>query len=152
MNRSLNALSSQFRPLVFELLARLTERGVAVQIVQTLRTPEQHAANLASGASKVSKSKHLPRRLRGAIEPFDPANLDKADAIDICPYETYQLHGPDKLKWNTEDPAWDVIGEIAESLGLRWGGRWKDPHDPGHAELILSEHDRLLAAKERLRA
>src|SRR5690606_17227975 len=29
---------------------------------------------------------------------------------------------------------WRKIGVTGESLGLRWGGRWKKPYDPGHFE------------------
>ena len=134
MSRALNDLSSQMRPKAFELLARLTERTVMVMIVDTLRTPAEHAANLANGTSKTPVSKHLPRILRHA--KFSNADdADKSDALDLCPYEIYALHGPDKLQWNSDDPAWRIIGEEAERLGLRWGGRWKVPHDPGHVEL-----------------
>jgi hypothetical protein len=148
-NRSLDVLSAAFRPLVFQLLARLTERGVAVMIVETIRTPAEHAANLAAGTSKTTNSKHLPRRLRGVITEI--ADLDKSDAIDLCPYEMYQLHGPDTLHWDANDPAFRVIGEVAEKLDLRWGGRWYDPVDPGHCELIITPGDRALAVTERLR-
>lgn len=134
MSRALNDLSSQMRPKAFELLARLTERTVMVMIVDTLRTPAEHAANLANGTSKTTASKHLPRILRHAKFAL-PEDADKADAMDLCPYEVYALHGPDKLRWNSDDPAWRIIGEEAEKLGLRWGGRWKVPHDPGHVEL-----------------
>ncbi len=27
------------------------------------------------------------------------------------------------------------LGELGESFGLRWGGRWKMPFDPGHYEV-----------------
>ncbi len=152
MTRSLDVLSSTFRPKVFELLARLTERGVQVMIVQTLRTPAEAAENLEAGTSKTTHSKHLPRRLRGiTIDPFDATNLDKCDAIDLCPYEVYQLHGADKLNWNGADPAFHVIGEEAEKLDLRWGGRWVVPSDPGHVELILTPTDRALVTIERTR-
>lgn len=148
-NRSLDALSSDFRPRVFELLARLVERGILVKIVQTSRTMEEHLQNVANGTSRTSLSKHLPRRMRGLTT--DVANLDKCDAIDVCPYDFYQLHGANKLQWKSDDPAFRVIGEEAEKLDLRWGGRWHDPPDPGHCELILSPADRALALQERAR-
>ena len=50
MSRALDDLSSEFRPLVFQVLARLVEHGYPVMIVQTLRTAAEHQANLASGA------------------------------------------------------------------------------------------------------
>lgn len=120
MNRSLDALSPRFKPLAIELLARCTEAGVPVMIIQTLRTPAEHQANLAAGVSWTSHSKHLD-----------------GDAIDICPYDQYALHGFDKLQWNGSDPVWQELGAIGEKLGLRWGGRWQQ-RDLGHFEYVSS--------------
>lgn len=126
MSRSLDDLHPQFRPLAFELLARLTEASIPVLIVSTGRTEAEQAAAVAAGASKVAHSKH-----------------QDGYAIDVCPYELYQLHGPDKLQWNTSDPVWLHIGSIAEGLGLRWGGRFHPLNsvgigwDPGHCEWPL---------------
>lgn len=119
MSRALDDLDPIFKPVAIELLARSVEAGVCLMIVDTLRTPEEHEANLAKGVSWTKHSKHLDGL-----------------AIDICPYDTYQLHGPDKLQWNADDPAWEKLGVIGESLGLRWGGRWKQK-DPGHFEMIV---------------
>lgn len=139
-DRSLDALSSACYPVVCEWIARITARGVAVLVVQTSRTEAEHVANLAKGTSGTSRSLHLPRRLRmSTLEGFPQSvnDLDKADAADLAPFEQFQLHGPDKLRWDTSDPAWGVIGEEAERVGLRWGGRWRQPFDPGHGELVL---------------
>jgi hypothetical protein len=116
MSRALDDLSPRFRPLAVELLARLTEAKIPVLIIDTLRTPAEHAANLARGVSWTTRSKHLD-----------------GDAIDICPYSQYDAHGPDKLLWTASDPIWQRIGVIGEALGLRWGGRWSIP-DLGHFE------------------
>jgi peptidoglycan L-alanyl-D-glutamate endopeptidase CwlK len=116
MSRKLNDLSPRFRPLAIELLARCVEAGIPVCVVDTLRTPAEHAANLAKGVSWTPYSKHLD-----------------GDAIDICPYETFNLHGPDKLQWDGSEPVWARLGAIGESLGLTWGGRWK-VRDLGHFE------------------
>jgi len=118
MSRALDDLSPRFRPKAVELLARLVEAGIHVLIVDTLRTPEEHAENLRKGVSWTTRSKHLT-----------------GDAIDIVPYETYALHGHDKVQWDSGDPIWTRIGAIGESLGLRWGGRWKQK-DMGHFEYV----------------
>lgn len=117
MSRRLNDLSPIFRPVAVELLAKLTEAGICVMIIDTLRTQEEHAANLAKGVSWTRHSKHLDGL-----------------AIDLCPYLIWQLKGSDKLQWDASDPAWEKMGEIGESLGLRWGGRWKQ-RDMGHFEM-----------------
>ena len=146
-SRLLNDLDPRFRPQAFELIARACEQGTPVIVLDTLRTAAEQATNVANGVSSTFNSKHL-------AQPPDGKSL----AIDICPYDVYQLHGPDKLKWDTTDPAWLKLGLIGESLGLRWGGRWHDPHDPGHFEYVKpnviqmpSFHDQLQAGLTRVR-
>lgn len=117
MSRALNDLNPKMRTYAVELLAHCVEAGIAVSIVDTLRTQAEHEANLAAGVSWTARSKHLDGL-----------------AIDLAPYEIYLLHGRDKLQWNAADPVWQKLGEIGEALGLRWGGRWTIP-DLGHFEL-----------------
>lgn len=153
-DRSLNSLSSQFYPYACEWVARVTARGVAVMIIQTGRTLAEHQANLDAGTSATTLSLHLPRSVRrvtlaGMVGVYD-FDDDKADAMDLAPYEQYNLHGPDKLKWDALDPAWGVLGQEAERIGLRWGGRWRRPFDPGHAELSVPAKAALIA-EERTR-
>lgn len=124
MSRKLDDLSPRFRPLAFQFLARLTEAGIPVMVIDTLRTPEEHAANLANGTSWTKRSKHLD-----------------GDAIDICPFAIYDLAGADKLQWDAGHPVWKKIGDIGEGLGLRWGGRWVQ-RDMGHFEYPTSTDHR----------
>ena len=135
MSRALADLSSAFRPLACDVLAQLVERQCLVLISDTLRTLAEHRINLANGTSHTQLSKHLPRVLRG-FALTDP-DAEKSDAIDLVPWEVWQAHGPDKLAWDPAHPTFAVIGEIGEALGLRWGGRWRSPYDPGHLELRL---------------
>lgn len=39
-----------------------------------------------------------------------------------------------RLWWNAPKEVWEVMGEIGESCGLKWGGRWKDFPDSPHFE------------------
>jgi peptidoglycan L-alanyl-D-glutamate endopeptidase CwlK len=39
-----------------------------------------------------------------------------------------------KLWWNAPKSVWETMGEIGESCGLKWGGRWKDFPDSPHFE------------------
>lgn len=121
MSRSLNDLEPIFRARCFELLARLAEARVPVVIVNTRRTAEEQALNIKRGVSWVTHSKH-----------------EDGLAIDVCLYDTYDVHGDYKLDWNTNDPAWETIGRIGEDLGLVWGGRWKQK-DMGHFEALESK-------------
>ena len=107
MSRRLDDLSASFKPKAIELLARLVEAGILVAIVDTLRAPAEQEENIRKGVSWTKNSRHLT-----------------GNAIDIAPYSLWQISGPDKLNWNGSDPVWAKIGEIGESLGLIWGGRW----------------------------
>ncbi|RJO66388.1 MAG: hypothetical protein C4523_12650 [Myxococcales bacterium] len=125
MSRALDDLCPHFRPLVFEFLARLTEAGIAVMIVDTLRSEQEHAANLAKGASWIQRSKHLPQ----------PHCCNKSHALDVCPYEVYNIAGPDKLNWDHKTPVWGRIILMGENLGLRSGKHFPKP-DLGHFEFM----------------
>lgn len=116
MSRRIDDLNPEFKVWAIELLARLCEAGIPCMVVQTHRTEEEQAENVAKGVSWVKHSRH-----------------QVGLAIDICPYETFQLHGEDKLQWNSEDPVWAKIGAIGKKLGLTWGGDWK-VRDVGHFE------------------
>lgn len=118
MSRLLDDLSDRFRPIAFELLARLTEAKIPVLIVDTLRTPEEHKQNLKNRISWTKSSKHLT-----------------GDAIDIVPYEQYYTRGENKLQWDPTAPVWQKVGAIGKELGLRWGGDWVQ-RDMGHFEFV----------------
>lgn len=116
-SRRLDDLSDRFRPLAITFLARTVEASIPILIVETLRTAEEHAVNLRKGVSWTIHSKHLD-----------------GDALDICPYQTWILHGANKLQWDPTDPIWLQLGVLGESCGLAWGGRWKQK-DLGHFEM-----------------
>lgn len=124
MSRQLDDLDPRFRSKAVELLARLTEAQIPVLIVCTSRTAAEQAKAVATGHSKVTRSRH-----------------EDGMAIDLVPFHTWELHGPDKLQWDTADPVWLQMGAIGEGLGLRWGGRFTPLNaigvgwDPGHFEL-----------------
>lgn len=116
MSRALDDLHPAFRPQATEYVARLVEAGFVFLIVDTLRTPEEHAYNLEHGTSWSRVSNHL-----------------YGLAIDVCPYAEYRLHGADKLMWDWRNPVWTKMGEIGERMGLDWGGRWRQK-DMAHFE------------------
>ena len=121
-SRKLDDLSPAFRPKAVEFLARLTEAGIHVLIVDTLRSAAEQQENIAKGVSWTLHSKHLT-----------------GDAIDIAPFAQYVLHGDNKVQWDVTDPIWMKLGTLGESCGLVWGGRWMKTPDLGHFELPSKE-------------
>ena len=117
MSILLNDLDYRFKPVVFEFIARCAEAGIPLQIIFTGRTQEEQNALYAQGRTTPGKvvtwtldSKHVMK---------DPDS--KSLAIDVCPFDQFQLHGPDKLAWNDSDPVWDKMGIIGERVGMKWG-------------------------------
>lgn len=107
------------RPLADRFLAKLMEARIPVMIVTTTRTPQEQAEKVKQGLSWTMHSKHLT-----------------GDAIDVAPYDIYELHGPDKAEWDESDPIWTRIGQIGEACGLKWGVVMKGQRkDLGHFEL-----------------
>lgn len=132
MSTSLDDLADDFRPLVEQLLAESAAAGVPLRVIQTLRSDVEQAAAVASGRSAVTKGKHQ-------------ADADgKARAVDVCPLALLS-----KPNWAPQDPLWWQVGQIGEALGMRWGGRWRQPHDCPHFESIDNDHEAQRAERER---
>ncbi len=49
-------------------------------------------------------------------------------AVDFVPVKD------GKLWWNASKEVWEIMGEVGEACGLKWGGRWKDFPDSPHFE------------------
>lgn len=120
MGKSLDELASYMKPLAEELLAQAAAVGIQCAVIDTGRTPAEQEVKLAQGVSWVSRSKHEPQPPEG-----------KSEAIDVCPVEYLSM----KL-WHPTGPLWTQLGDIGESLGLRWGGRWVSHPDLGHFEYV----------------
>ena len=139
---SLDDLTPEMKPRAMALIARCVEHGIHGSIERTLTSPAVEAQKVAQGLSSTMNSKHLPQPPSG-----------KSDAMDFAPFR----HGTLAVDWSAgpgwkpgEDPGkprtrvdrahvsepWATYGELAEALGLEWGGRWHQPFDPGHVNFI----------------
>jgi peptidoglycan L-alanyl-D-glutamate endopeptidase CwlK len=121
MGKDLSELTSYFRPLAEQLIARCSAAGVPVRIIDTGRTEQEQVAKISQGVSWVARSKH---------EPQPPENL--SEAIDIVPLT---ILSENKLDWDPSNPEWQTIGQIGKAMGLRWGGDWPKK-DMGHFEYV----------------
>ena len=112
MDTSLTSLSDRFRPFAEAFLWKCQHLGIPIVVVCTRRTDAEQSDCLARGVSWTTHSKHLT-----------------GDAIDVATRELMAMKN-----WGPGDPEWTRIGEIGESLGLVWGGRFHRP-DWGHFEI-----------------
>lgn len=95
------------------LVSALREAGVPCIIQQSgaRRGYLEQTRLVLAGRSRTLRSAHLA----GKAFDIDVAGIDRSDIPRAF---------------------WNVVGPWAErQLGLKWGGRWSDPWDPGHFEL-----------------
>jgi hypothetical protein len=114
MITDLNSLHPFFRDQVTTLIAKCKAKGIELAIVETYRThAKQHEYKSMGGdytTAKAGQSRH-----------------QYGLAVDVVPIVN------SKPVWKNAS-LWKKIGIVGEKLGLRWGGRWKNPYDPGHFE------------------
>jgi len=122
--RDLAALCPCVRHKVEGLLELFLHRtgGASLQVIETARDIERQRHYVEIGASKPGtledgpyRGKHLTRN--GAV-PLD-ITLARVLACDVAPKSYLTLP-----YWDPEGRRWGVLGDIALSLGLKWGGDW----------------------------
>lgn len=102
-------LSPDIQEAAFYLIWAARTAGYPLQITSSLRSRQEQARLVALGLSDTLRSHHL---------------IGQAFDVDI-----HGLGRDDVPAW-----FWELLGPFAESLGFRWGGRWKSPPDFGHFE------------------
>jgi hypothetical protein len=114
MITDVSALHPYFRDKVQQLISICRSKGIELAFVETYRTHAKQAEYKGMGKkytrSGAGKSKH-----------------QYGLAVDVVP-----VIG-DSAVWHNP-VLWKKVGAVGERLGLRWGGRWRRPYDPGHFE------------------
>lgn len=114
MIADLNALHPYFRDKVVELIRMCKSKGIELAIVETFRTHAKQNEYKGMGRKYTNSGGGKSKHQYGL-------------AVDVVPI----VNG--KAVWDNV-VLWRKVGVIGERLGLRWGGRWKHPYDPGHFE------------------
>lgn len=105
-NKAFDSLDPKFKPIVAEIMQRLSEKGYQPIVCEGKRTIEQQREKVRRGVSQTMNSYHLTGMA--------------ADIVD------------QRYMWNIplSHPYWRTQGEIILDLartnkGLYWGGVWK---------------------------
>jgi hypothetical protein len=110
----LEALHPYFRDKIVTLINNCKAQGITLAVVESYRTHAKQNEYKTMGKkytrSGGGKSKH-----------------QYGLAVDLVPMV-------DSVAVWDNIALWKKIGVTGEKLGLRWGGRWKKPYDPGHFE------------------
>ena len=114
MITDLDALHPFFRDKVRELIVRCKKQGIELAVVETYRTHAKQNEYRSMGKNYTNSSGGKSKHQYGL-------------AVDVVPV----VKG--NAVWNNAN-LWRKVGMTGEKLGLRWGGRWRRPYDPGHFE------------------
>jgi hypothetical protein len=139
--RSLSLLVPDMQAKTKYFLAKLAYSGIAVEIIETLRTKQVQEAYYAQGRSPLDHVNAL-RVMAGLWKITEEDNRECitwtlsskhliGKAIDIAPVNLYK-----RIWWNAPAEVWERIGVLGESCGLTWGGRWPgNKRDYPHFEI-----------------
>ena len=114
MIADLHALHPYFRDKIILLIELCKRKGITLHVVESYRT-----------RAKQSEYYHMGRKYTRSTG--GKSKHQYGLAVDLVPIVDGEAQWEDKVLWKK-------IGIIGESLGLRWGGRWRSPYDPAHFE------------------
>jgi hypothetical protein len=114
MIADLNALHPFFRDKVRDLIIRCKSKGIELAIVETYRTHAKQNEYRSMGRKYTNSTGGKSKHQYGL-------------AVDVVPIVNGVAMWDNALLWKK-------IGLMGEKMGLRWGGRWRKPYDPGHFE------------------
>lgn len=113
-DRRIDSLEPSLQPKARRLVELAAAAGVELVVTEGRRTLERQRELYAQGRTTpgpivtwTMNSKHLT-----------------GEAFDVA----VRVDG--KLTWPDDDALWERIGQIGESVGLRWGGRWEQRDRP----------------------
>lgn len=124
MSRKISNLSRYMQPLARDFLIRCQKEKLDVVIICTDRSNAEQAECFARGASRA-------RPGESAHNVCDDLGRPAAEAFDIGVIRN------GKYITDGNDPAYKRAGEIGESLGLIWAGRWIKMTEAAHFQSPL---------------
>lgn len=114
-SRSFDDLTPSMKEKTLLFVAKCEEAGLSILIYCTLRSNAEQDALYAIGRTKPGS---IVTNAKAGQSSHNPGKDGKARAFDAVPL----LHG--KPQWN-DTKTYLKMGQIAESVGLKWAGRWQ---------------------------
>jgi peptidoglycan LD-endopeptidase CwlK len=127
-SRDWKRLKPEYTALLLKIFKKMEEHGYTMAILEGYRSPERQNALAAMGPTVTNAA---------AFQSWHQYGL----AADCAFLRDGKIIISDKDPWAMR--GYQLYGEVVESLGLVWGGRWK-MKDLGHAELrqpkVMQKH------------
>ncbi len=120
MSARIEDLEPKTRELCEKFLAACAGVGIALRVTQTLRTFDEQDRLFQQGRTIPGPNATKDRPLGGIVTKAKPGQSPHnfGMAFDVCfdAKKSRACYPP------TDDPRWQKIGVLGESLGLNWGG------------------------------
>ena len=111
--RDISKLVPELQTLLATFFSQLATMGIHMLVIETYRTQARQDMLYQQGKSKVKRSKHQD------FKAFDAIPIDSTG----------------KILWDYPPQSWKLIGQLAEKIGLKWGGNWEKFKDNVHYEI-----------------
>lgn len=120
--RDVTKLHPKLQKKIREFLSKCREKGLEVQITETLRTVEEQNNLYAKGRG-------MPGKIITNANGNSYSSMHQwGVAFDICRKDG-------KPAFDNSDQFFEKVGAIGVSIGLEWGGNWKSIVDRPHFQL-----------------
>ncbi len=127
-SRKIEDLHPDLQPKARAFVAECGAEGIDVLVYCTYRSDAEQDDLYALGRTKPGK---IVTKLPGGKSDhnFTINGKPAAKAFDAAPERL--VNGRKEVIWN--DPElWKIMGQVAERVGLKWGGNWKKFKDQPH--------------------
>lgn len=128
MSRKLEDLHPKVRALAENLVFIARGEGIDIIVTCTYRSDAEQAVLYAQGRT-------TPGRIVTNAQPGQSLHNHRIDgkpaslAFDVVPIRS------GKAIWDPKDVVWMRVGQIGESIGLEWAGRWRRFREFPHFQL-----------------
>lgn len=116
--RNIQTLNPKVQPLARSLIETATAGGIHVKVISGHRSYEEQNKLYAQGRTRPGQ---IVTKARGGF-----SNHNFATAFDVG------IFSADGKQYFGESPDYQKVGALGRSLGLEWGGDWKDFPDEPH--------------------
>lgn len=115
-------------PLYRWFMEEAAKASIDVLTTCTYRSNQEQDALYAQGRTTAG---HIVTNCKGgqSAHNFTINGFPAAKAFDIVPI----VNG--KPDWESKDPIWQQLGDIGNSVGLNWAGRWAHMREYPHFQL-----------------
>lgn len=127
-SRDITDLHPDLQPLCREFLAQCAARDLDVRLIFTYRSPAEQDQIYAKGRT-------IPGRIVTNLKGYASKHCFTINTKPAAKAFDFGVYDNGEYVQDGSDSRYLTAGEIGESLGMTWGGRWKKPFDPGHLEI-----------------